>query len=247
MCIFSQIVDFIYTMTKSEQLRKIAEYYGFNDAQFANHLGIKPQTLSNWHARNTYDAERIYTKCVEISGDWLLGAGEGQMLRSIVEVADGELQYIGDKSLDLKKIEKQIIPVYDLEASAGLVSLFKNPSNFAPVDYLMIPNLGKVDGGIFAFGDSMYPLIKSGDIPIYRQLNDIKYSTIWGETYILSFDLEGEEYIVIKYVQKSELAGHIKLVSQNQHHQPMDISIERINAFAQVKASVRYMTIRVGL
>lgn len=234
-------------MTKSDQLKRISEYYGYNDAQFAKHLGITPQTLSNWHNRNTYDAEKIYTKCVEISGDWLLSSGEGKIQRNIMEVSADTITMLSGESSVYKKIEKQIIPIYDLNASAGLVALFKNPASFSPVDYLMIPNIGKVDGGLFAFGDSMYPLIKSGDITVYRQLNDIKLSTVWGETYIISFDLEGEEYIMIKYVQKSEISGHIKLVSQNQHHQPIDISMDRINAYAQVKASVRYMTIRSSL
>lgn len=49
-------------------------------SQFANMLGIKVQTISAWLARNTFDAELIFTKCKVVSGDWLL-SGEGEMLR----------------------------------------------------------------------------------------------------------------------------------------------------------------------
>jgi len=90
----------------------------------------------------------------------------------------------------------------------------------------------------------MYPLIKSGDIVVYRQIHDIINSIFWGEMYLLSYDLEGEEYIVIKYIQKSDIDGCIKLVSQNQHHSPKDIPVSNVRALAQIKASVRFNTIR---
>lgn len=51
-----------------------------SDADFAKKIGITSQTLSNWYARNTFDAEKIYTNCVGVSGDWLLSA-EGEILK----------------------------------------------------------------------------------------------------------------------------------------------------------------------
>lgn len=68
-------------MNKSLILNEIKLHYGISsDAKFAEFLGIKPQVLSNWRARNTFDYELIYTKCVEIDGNWLL-SGEGDKLR----------------------------------------------------------------------------------------------------------------------------------------------------------------------
>jgi hypothetical protein len=57
--------------------------------------------------------------------------------------------------------------------------------------------------------------------------------------YLISIDVDGEEYITVKFIQKSEQEGSIKLVSQNQHHQPRDIEISRIKALAFIKASIR--------
>ena len=230
----------------------IKTLFNGNQKAFSDTVGVAPTVVQNVvgsrKGKPSFDViQKILIAIANLNADWLI-TGRGKMLLSDkpdYEVDNNDMLVLCDNAG--RKYDKQLIPIYDLQASAGLVSLFRNPSDFSPVDYLMIPNIGKVDGGIFAFGDSMYPLIKSGDIPIYRQLNNIEYSTIWGETYILSFDLEGEEYIVIKYVQRSEIAGHVKLVSQNQHHQPIDISMDRINAYAQVKASVRYMTIRTGI
>ena len=61
--------------------------------------------------------------------------------------------------------------------------------------------------------------------------------------YLLSIDMDGEEYITVKYVQKSEQDGYIRLVSQNQHHADKEVEISRIRAIALIKASVRMHTI----
>ncbi|MBR6662552.1 MAG: S24 family peptidase, partial [Alistipes sp.] len=106
-----------------------------------------------------------------------------------------------------------------------------------------IPNLPKCDGAIYIVGDSMYPLLKSGDIVLYKQLQDIN-SIFWGDMYLLSIDLDGEEYITVKYIQKSEREGYVKLVSQNPHHADKDIEMSRIRAIALVKASIRMNSIR---
>ncbi|MCL1606654.1 MULTISPECIES: hypothetical protein [Mediterranea] len=70
-------------MEKSDMLECIINYYtDGNKARFAAIIGVKPQTINTWSARNTFDAELIYSKCEGISGDWLLGNGEGEMLKT---------------------------------------------------------------------------------------------------------------------------------------------------------------------
>lgn len=49
--------------------------------QFADKLGVKPQTVSSWITRNTFDIDLIYAKCSDINANWLL-TGEGDMLKS---------------------------------------------------------------------------------------------------------------------------------------------------------------------
>lgn len=88
----------------------------------------------------------------------------------------------------------------------------------------------------------MYPLLKSGDIILYKQLNDVR-DVFWGDMYLLSIDIDGEEYITVKYVQKSEHEGFIKLVSQNPHHADKEVEMSRIRAIALIKASIRMHTI----
>lgn len=231
-------------MDKKQILNDLKKHYNCNkDVDFAEFLGISPQTLTNWGSRGTFNYEILYTKCVGISGDWLLG-GDVPMFRSKTKYDNQDPEVLILNSSIEKHHDRQLIPIYNIEAAAGLVSLFNNPNGFIPIDYISLPSLGKVDGGLYAFGDSMYPLIKSGDIVVFRRLIDMFDSIFYGEMYLISYDLEGEEYIVIKYIQKSDKPDHIKLVSQNQHHSPKDIPMRKVNALALIKASVRFNTIR---
>ena len=62
--------------------------------------------------------------------------------------------------------------------------------------------------------------------------------------YLLSIDTDGEEYVTVKYIQKSEKEGCIKLVSQNPHHADKDVEMGRVRALALVKASIRMNSMR---
>lgn len=74
-------------MEKKDILKTLIKHYANdNQTRFANMLGIKPQTITSWLSRDTFDADLIYAKCVNISGDYLL-SGDGPMLRN-VEMAD---------------------------------------------------------------------------------------------------------------------------------------------------------------
>lgn len=61
-------------------LDKIMNYKGFKTkVEFANFLGVKPNTLSNWYSRNSLDADLISEKIPEISKPFLL-AGVGEIV-----------------------------------------------------------------------------------------------------------------------------------------------------------------------
>lgn len=132
----------------------------------------------------------------------------------------------------------QSVPLFDIAGTAGLVPLFVGREAQKPLNYIHIPNLPKCDGAIYIVGDSMYPLLKSGDIVLYKQINSIE-DIFWGDMYLLSIDIDGEEYVTVKYIQKSEHEGCVKLVSENPHHADKEVDINRIRALAFIKASIR--------
>jgi len=219
---------------KSFILSQIKSHYNFkNDADFARYLDIKPNTLSNWHSRNTMDYEVIVTKCVDIDANWLL-TGQGDMLKK-------EGQEVTVRKLHTDRLmDTQNIPLYDVQASAGVIELFgQNRLKQIPIDYIRIPKLPKCDGALYITGDSMYPLLKSGDIVMYKEIKDIAHNIIWGEMYLTYLEYNGDEFFFTKYLQKSEKEGYVRFVSQNQHHQPIEFPLHAIKSLAMVKASIR--------
>ena len=207
--------------------------------QLAQRLGVGKTALSmieTGKARLSNRNKGILVQEFNVSPEWL-ESGEGEMFN-----ADPALV----KAFKLKtdnSLPMQSVPLYSIEGTAGLVPLFNDQASNKPINFIHIPNLPKCDGAIYVSGDSMYPLLKSGDIVLYKQLHNIE-DIFWGDMYLLSIDLEGEEYIVVKYIQKSDRAGYVKLVSQNPHHADKEIEVSRIRAIALVKASIRMNSIR---
>ncbi|RYF25171.1 MAG: helix-turn-helix transcriptional regulator [Flavobacteriales bacterium] len=189
--------------------------------------------------------ERIAEAYPNLNVNWLI-TGKGEpYLHPYVEnnllkvINEQELQTYNTKT-DYP-VETQRIPLFEFRASAGLTQLFDKHPNV--LNYIEIPNLPPCDGAIFATGDSMYPLVKSGDIVIYKRVNDLRDGIIFGEMYILSIVIDDHLHTLIKFVKKSDLGDdYIQLVSQNSHHASRDVHFRNVGAMALIKASIRYNT-----
>lgn len=135
-------------------------------------------------------------------------------------------------------VEGQTIPLYDIDAVAGITSLFVEEQ--PAVEQISLPALPRCDGAIHVIGDSMLPVLRQGDIVLYKIVQSRRGGLFFGEMYLIAFVLEGEEYICIKYVHPSHIPGHYRLESCNPNHPPRDIPIDSVRAMALIKASIRY-------
>lgn len=229
-------------MTDAQRINALLEYTKLNGKNFALRIGLSyPDSIYHiQRGRNGISdklADRIVMTFPEIDKGWLL-TGEGNMFRAghrIMSVFNPLQGHAGDS-----RLQRQQVPLYDFEAVAGLVPIFTNQNT--PIDYISIPDLPRCDGAVYVRGDSMYPLLKSGDIVMYKQIQDY-YNIIWGEMYLISFNYEGEEYITVKFIKKvEEKPDIVLLVSHNPHHAPKEIPVSSIRALAMVKASIRFNT-----
>lgn len=224
------------TFSSEKIIERLKEALEINsDSALAERLKVTKGTLSNWKARNSLDFEKVFSVCGLISVDWLL-TGEGEMLKPTKEI---EITPIHRPRSREKKEDEQIVYLYDFAATAGLKALFDNNKQNI-IDTIKIPNLPKCDGAIHAVGDSMYPLLKSGDIILYKEIPIDVQNLVYGEMYLLSYEMAGEDYITVKYVCKSERGEpFVTLASENPLHSPCDIDFNSISALALVKASIR--------
>lgn len=214
-----------YVSFKGISINAFEKSIGASKSYFNNTKNISAEMLAN--------IVRVYS---DISPEWLL-TGEGSMLKE---------NNNGVKLLSHPKVPEvlsnQDIILYDINAAANLRTLLGDKSQNI-LGKISIPDIPKCDGAVYVKGDSMYPLLKSGDIVAYKEVHNFD-NVVKGEMYLISFDLDGDEYLTVKYVNKSDKEGFIKLVSYNPHHEPMDIPVSSITAMALVKVSIRMNTMR---
>lgn len=173
----------------------------------------------------------------EVNTDYIL-TGRGTPLRT------PEVTQIFHPKGTEKTEEEGVITLYDVEAAANLKSLFDNKDQNI-LGQINIPNIPKCDGAVYVKGDSMYPLLKSGDIVAYKEIPLEMGHIFFGEMYLVSIVLDGDEYLTVKYVQQSEKGEDwIKLVSYNSNHQPKDFPLTSVRAMALVKLSIRMNTMK---
>lgn len=223
----------------SKRVGEFIEASGISYYAFENSIGASRGAISKAVKEEKSIGSNVLEKIInhypQLSPEWLL-TGKGTMLADGAEVPPAIRQYRLRTDVP---VESQKIPLYDLEAVAGLVPLFGSAKAQQPIDHISIPQLPRCDGAVYVTGNSMQPILNSGDIVMYKILQDIANSIFYGEMYLLGIDMGGDEYITVKFIHKSEKEGHIKLVSENPAHQPMDVRLDKVRALALVKASIR--------
>lgn len=240
-------METIFTNIK-ERVLEIPVIKGVSKEKFFSDLGVTYGNFKGKAKEKSLSSDvlaKIVTSFPDINPTWLL-TGEGNMTNDSYSMKKEDFNVFNDHSVSYgnasdKKLETQSVPLYNIEAAAGIVTLFNDVNHQHPIDYISIPNLPKCDGAVYVAGDSMYPLLKSGDIIMYKQALDLSNTIFfWGEMYLIGLDHDGDDLVVVKYIQKSEKGDdYVKLVSQNQHHDPIDLHKSKIRALALVKASIR--------
>lgn len=175
----------------------------------------------------------------DLSAEWLL-RGNGSMLKS--ESNGVSVTRIGEQKTLEKILPEVSINLYDMEAAANLSSLVGD-SRQNIIGRIVIPNVPKCDGAIYVRGDSMYPTLKSGDIVAFQITKVSPQTIMWGEMYIVDLSVDGDDFLVVKFVEQSEQGdGWVKLRSSNPAYAPKDFPLACVRSMAIVKLSVRMNT-----
>lgn len=233
----------------------INELYKGNKRAFSLSVGVSPAVIENIVGKRKSSPSfevmnKILSSIDNIDARWLI-TGDGDMIKNKYFYNDKESitsepeQKITIRSLktDYYNVDEQLIPLYDIQAAAGFTLLFSNQNHQIPIDYIRIPNAPKCNGALSIRGDSMYPLLKSGDIACYKTITSLD-DIIYGEMYLLDIENSSDRYLTAKFIQKSDLGkDYLKLVSENKHHSERDEPKANIRAVALIKVTVRYNTI----
>lgn len=198
-------------------------YKGFTKkTELSLFLSVKPNVVSNWFSRNSFDEKIIIEKFPEVNYAWLL-TGEGDMLKN-----------------KLPKEEPNLVPLYDDVATfGGNVNASEMHSVTNPTEYIDTGSWfgqTKITSAIRHYGDSMveYP---NGCILALKEINDFD-NVVYGRNYVI----ETSEIRVTKRVQSGKNDEYVTAYSTNtetypdgrQIHEPFPIRKSNINRISLV-------------
>lgn len=232
-------------MDAKDRISKYIDFKGISvyklevDAGFSNGYWRKTKSIS---ANAVENILRIYS---DLDPVWVI-TGVGEMIKQpSTQEASGDIIPLSHPKTPDKIYPMSEFNLYDIDVSAGLSRLFSEDGdrNKAYLGKISIPNMPKCDGAVKVIGDSMYPLLKSGDIIAYKEVHSIE-SVQYGEIYILQIENDSDVSVVVKYVKKSsEGNDYLNLVSYNKEHDPKDVRKENITALARVILCIRQFSI----
>lgn len=244
----------------SKNIRHLRKLAGMTQGYLADNLGVNANTISNYEKGNSspdflllekiikildVDAHSIlYTDLSAVDNIFITKTPEKVNKKNVTENVTQIVNFPKLQkglTIDGGMITEQQVPVYESVTLQSLESLFSN--SLKPNSYLSLPNLPKCDGAVRMWGDTMSPELQSGDLLVYKKVRDLRNGLFLGQIYLLSVELEGEEYIMVQYVEQSDVQESVKLVSKNERYPAKDVPLDSIKALAMIKASVRYRAI----
>lgn len=168
----------------------------------AEKLGVSHSAIGNWIKNNRIPDGRL------------------EELKSIIGVEfetcfiDESLAIVTDPQLDKND---NLIPYYSVDVLAGNSGTFDQILASSPTDYYQLPSSSS-DMVVDVYGDSMVDRIYSGDKIAISRLNDTSFFN-YGAVHVIVT----KEQRLLKYLKKHENPSKLKLVSQNEFYDTIEI------------------------
>nr|WP_288795937.1 S24 family peptidase [uncultured Bacteroides sp.]DAK77794.1 MAG TPA: Repressor protein CI [Caudoviricetes sp.] len=210
--------------TVLQRIRKIINLYSVSDRRFAEAIGLAQTTMSSLFSRgsepNVSIVKSILNVYTDISPIWLL-TGEGEMLKSEPTIIKPQPK------------QQNVIKYFPtVSGSMGGVEFLDDPNE--SYDDIILPGFSECKYAINAYGDSMHPVIKSGQVVILMEWTESFID--WGRIYLV---VTKSGYRIIKYLKPSDNADAIRCESENKELNPaFDINREDIHKLFLVKGWV---------
>lgn len=213
------------------RILKYCEFKGITINAFEVRVGLDNDFFNDLSKTiHFFIIKKILYYYPDLNREWLL-TGEGEMLnneqsQSLSPIND---MVIGNNGGDNFKSQHTIKYYPNVDGSMGGVQFLDNPDE--AVCNIVIPGYSDCNFAINAYGDSMYPLIKGGQIVLMIEWTERFID--WGRIYLV---VTKTGYRAIKRIFPGSTNETITCKSENtENNPPFEVNIEDIHKIYLVK------------
>ena len=203
-------------MEIKERFDSFIRYKGLSRRKFQDAIGVSNSYIQNISKGISNDVlNRISIQYPELNTNWLL-TGIGEMLQS----AERNEKSISVPQTAVSTKQRKGALIYDIDATCGLSGRDIEFTDEKVIGSIDAPEINPDSKIIFATGDSMLPLIASGDRVVIRKIESWDYFN-YGQVYLIITN----EYRLIKRVRRhpKDSDNLILLRSENPDYDDIDL------------------------
>ena len=198
-----------------DRIKLFREYLGIGQTAFEVNIGVARGYFSNVKTLGSDRILRIHTKYPELNIEWLV-TGNGEMIKN----AEREQKTIEISESAISETKRKGALIYDIDATCGLSGRDIEFTDEKVIGSIDAPEINSDSKIIFATGDSMLPLIASGDRVVIRKIESWDYFN-YGQVYLIITN----EYRLIKRVRRhpKDADNLLLLRSENPDYDDIDL------------------------
>ena len=201
----------------SERIKELWHDSGLNMTAFATKLTIDRSNINKKvHGEQKITKRDIdkFCKTLNVSYDWLVN-GNGE--KYLTEKESAMLEALQNNPAYNNK--KCGVPYYDVDFCLGLREMYQDTPE-VPVQLIDIPGYSKADFWCKTTGDSMCPIINSGDIIAMKEVKDWQSFLLMNEAYGI---VTSNEQRMVKVIRPGSDTDHFILHSYNSEYPDQEI------------------------
>lgn len=198
-----------------DRIRQYLDFKGISDYRFEKELSLSKGYINKAKNPTSDVLMKICGIYTDISPEWLV-TGKGEMIKN----AEREQKTIEISESAISETKRKGALIYDIDATCGLSGRDVDFTDEKVIGSIDTPEINPDSKIIFATGDSMLPLIASGDRVVIRKIESWDFFN-YGQVYLIITN----EYRLIKRVRRhpKDSDNLILLRSENPDYDDIDL------------------------
>ncbi len=200
-----------------DRLKYIIREMGLTQGEFAQRIGVDSSNLSKYlNGRLPVNDSLINRVVVNmgLSKEWLVSGSDLPYAKQPAATLAEAVAFDGT----IRTADRRGTPVYDIDVTAGALPRARMFASENIVGYVNLPSIPEGCRIVSVSGDSMQPVIRSGDFIAVRELSNLQ-QIFWGQIYVVVLD----DYCMVKYVRRHQDPDMVILRSENPNYDDMEV------------------------